>query len=267
MRRILFYLLKYVKYKIIIKLSPVISIFLIVFFNQTTALPQNADNAVVFAIAPGISTTLDSKPSDFDNNYFYTLSPHLGVTIELLYQQVLNKLISLNSGFGLSFNNYEFYHYNFNSAYNDEMESKEIASMAYKIPLFVKYKLQIPRLKWDLFSTFGSEIIVIHAYGESIHFGGGSYGGGGNIDSTIYAEYESYSPNANLRLGVEVNNLFDTRNLNLNATLAYQLLPYGQISVTNTVYESGSERVYKGTLFPKLITFYFGIHIPVFTDI
>lgn len=262
MSRILFYLLKYTGFNSNYKLLS--SVLFVVFFNLTTALSQNA---VVLVISPGISTTLGSKPSDFDSNHFYTLAPHLGITTELQYQQLLNQRISLNSGFGICFNNYEFYHNNFNSAYDNEIESKEIATIAFKIPLLIKYEMQTPRLKCDIFSTFGAEMIIIHAYGEGTHFAGGSYGGGGSTDSTLYAVYESYSPNANLRLGIEVNNLLDTKYLNFNVILAYQLFPYGQISITNTVYESGSERVYEGVLFPKLLAFYFGIHIPIFTDL
>jgi len=242
-------------------------IFLSVFFNQTTALPQNGDNAVVFSIAPGISTTLSSRQSEFDKNHFYTLSPHFGLTMELLYEQHLNRQMSINTGLGISFNNYEFYHYNYNSEYGHETESKEISTVAYKIPLIVKYEIRNTRFKGRLFSTFGSEIVIIHAYGEATHFDGQSFGGGGNIDSTLFAEYDSYSANANLRLGLEVNDLFNKNNLNFNASLVYQLFPYGQISITNTVYESGSVKIYNGILIPKLLIFYFGMHIPIFTDI
>ena len=55
-----------------------ISIFVLtMLFNYDTALSQKNDNAVLFFIAPGISSTLSSKNSDFDKKYFYAFKKSL----------------------------------------------------------------------------------------------------------------------------------------------------------------------------------------------
>lgn len=82
---------------------------------------------------------------------------------------------------------------------------------AIKIPLLVKYQLNVNHFKGDIYTTFGADLLFIHGYSESIYFSGGNYASGSSFDSTLYATYPPFAPNANLRIGVEVDNLFDSK--------------------------------------------------------
>lgn len=231
-------------------------------FNYDTALSQKNDNAVLFFIAPGISSTLSSKNSEFDKNYFYTWSPHLNFTTELIYQQLLNKQASLNSGIGMSFINYELNHNNYYLAYENENINKRISCISYKIPVFIKYTLNSYKSKFEANATFGGEINLIQAYGESSRISAGS----GN-DSTLSANYEPYAINASVRAGFEFNNLFKNKNLNIFTSFVYQVRPFGQITILNSYTDIGEDIDFKGDLFPKQISFYLGLHYTIFNDI
>ena len=240
-----------------------ISIFLLtMLFNYDTALSQKNDNAVLFFIAPGISSTLSSKNSDFDKKYFYSWSPHLNFTTELIYQQLLNNRASLNTGIGMSFISYELNHNNYYIAYENENINKRISCLNYKVPVYIKYNLFSNKAKGEVNATFGGEINLIQAYGESSRITAGS----GN-DSTLSAKYEPYAINASIRAGFEFNNLFESKYINLFTFLVYQVRPFGQITILNSYTDIGEDIDFKGDLYPKQISFYLGLHYTIFRDI
>ncbi|MBK7444028.1 MAG: outer membrane beta-barrel protein [Bacteroidetes bacterium] len=245
----------------------VVVVTTLLMFTHSIIKAQNPENALVFSFSPGVSTTLPGASSDFDKKYFYAFSPHLGVSTELLYQQVLNKKTWLSTGLGFNFNKYAFYHTNFTGNTENEVEGISVGCFAIKIPLLVKYQLNVNHFKGDIYTTFGADLLFIHGYSESIYFSGGNYASGSSFDSTLYATYPPFAPNANLRIGVEVDNLFDSKNINFNATLVYQLIPYSTLNIINTVKTTSGEIVYQGSVSPTLLTLFIGIHIPIITDI
>lgn len=243
-----------------------IVIVIIIHLFPFTASAQHDGNAVVFYLSPGISSTLKSGASTYDNDYFYAAAPYFSFSTALQYQQQLNKQVNLATGFGMHTVTYAFHHENFYQSDEHAQEIKQVQAIAFNIPLGINFTLPTNTKYSSVVAHLGAEIAIIHAYGESTHFEGTLIGGGGSTDSTIYAEYPSFAPNAQLRLGLELNNLFDNPFLNVHSILKYQLLPYGLIHISNTVTESGIEKSYQGTLSPNMIAFYVGLHVPFFVD-
>ncbi len=231
-------------------------------YSHNTAFSQNIENSVLFFIAPGISSTLSSKNSEFDHNYFYVWSPYLNLTSELIYQQSLNTYLSLNIGMGLNFLNYELNHVNYLIAFDNEHISKKISCIGYKIPIYLKYELNLKSIKGNIYTTLGAEINFINAYSESSSITSGS----GN-DSTLHADYTPYAINSSLRAGLEFNNFFKMKYLNFFAVVVYQLRPYGKITILNSYTDISSNLNFEGNLYPKQISLYFGLYLPLLQNL
>lgn len=239
----------------------IISTVICIFFIYNTVLSQNTDNAVLFFIAPGVSSSLNSKKSEFDRKYYSTFSPYLNFTTEIDYRQKLSSSAYLNIGIGISFISYKLIHQNYYLAYENELIDKKISCIVYKIPLYLKYNLIPNSNSHDIAFTLGGEINLINAYGESSKSSGGSV-----TDSTVYTNYEPYALNASIRTGFEFNN-FIKKPLNFFVLFAYQVKPFGQITILNTNTDIGEDVHFAGTLFPKQISLYAGIHYAIFRNL